>query len=264
MRVKRSCSYCNHKKLKETFKDEIQLLHPDIILLTSYVNWDTSIKCECAIDGLQWETKPACLFRENYMCKECRKRTGNAKRKTLGTFVQEMKEINPNIEIIDTEYKGAHKLIKCKCKVHNNIWQSYPCNLLNKSASCPICVKHKSKGEMKLEEILQKYNINFVTQHSFDDCKYKHSLRFDAYSANTNIAFEYQGEQHYRPVNFSGDEEIGKQDFQLNQIRDQIKRDYCEDNNINLIEIPYWEYDNMEEYILKALQKINIKIIHNS
>lgn len=59
---KRKCSYCNHSKLKETFVDEMAQIHPNIKILSKYKDWNTSIKCECLIDGNIWETSVASLF----------------------------------------------------------------------------------------------------------------------------------------------------------------------------------------------------------
>ena len=91
-------------------------------------------------------------------------------------------------------------------------------------------------------------------QHVFPDCKYINCLRFDGYSEVHNIAFEYQGQQHYYPVDFSGKNDgTAEKEYELNVIRDNIKRDYCQKNNIKLIEIPYWEYDNMESFLRRKL-----------
>lgn len=61
---------------------------------------------------------------------------------------------------------------------------------------------------------------------------------------------EYRGEQHYFPVNFRG---RGSKDyldeFKNNQIRDNIKREYCKDNKITLIEIPYTEKNNISDIL---------------
>ena len=50
-----------------------------------------------------------------------------------------------------------------------------------------------------------------------------------------NIGIEYQGKQHYEPVEFFG----GEEQFLLNQKRDNIKREYCDKNNIPLLELKY-------------------------
>ena len=41
----------------------------------------------------------------------------------------------------------------------------------------------------------------------------------------------------------------------MNVIRDNIKREYCKQHNILLIEVPYWEYDNMESFLCNKINK---------
>ena len=36
--------------------------------------------------------------------------------------------------------------------------------------------------------------------------------------------------------------------------RDNIKTRYCNDNNIKLIRVPYWDYKNIEEILVKELK----------
>lgn len=67
-----------------------------------------------------------------------------------------------------------------------------------------------------------------------------------------NTCIEYQGEQHYHPVQFGGITlEDAQHEFELANHRDKIKRDYCDKNSINLICISYWDYDNIEQILSK-------------
>ena len=38
-------------------------------------------------------------------------------------------------------------------------------------------------------------------------------------------------------------------------MNDSIKRKYVKNNNIRLLEIPYWEFDNIEEILKSRLLK---------
>lgn len=92
-------------------------------------------------------------------------------------------------------------------------------------------------------------NIDYVRQFSFEDCIYKHRLKFDfAIFKNDDllILIEYDGQQHFRPVDFAG---RGKKwadlQYAQNSLRDSIKNNYCRDNNIPLFRIPY-TFSNQE------------------
>jgi hypothetical protein len=74
-------------------------------------------------------------------------------------------------------------------------------------------------------------------------------LRFDFFIPTQNIAIEYQGKQHYEPIEIFG----GEQAFKLQQKKDDIKRKYCSKSQINLLEIPYWEFDCIDDILLKEV-----------
>ena len=55
------------------------------------------------------------------------------------------------------------------------------------------------------------------------------------FSSHNKYRNEYQGEQHYKPVNFGGcGDDVAKIRFQENIIRDEIKKEYCENNKMKL------------------------------
>ena len=132
------------------------------------------------------------------------------------------------------------------CSVCNHNWKTSVDERVRGKSGCPKCAS--SKGEMQIHFILNKYNILFKEEKWFSDCLDKGLLFFDFYIPLLNICIEYQGQQHYEPVDFAGRGlEWAKSEFKKNQRRDKIKEDYCRNNNINLLIIPYWEFDNIEE-----------------
>jgi hypothetical protein len=63
-----------------------------------------------------------------------------------------------------------------------------------------------------------------------------------------NILIEYDGIQHFKPVNLFG----GIEEFDKTIVKDKIKSDYCMKNNINLVRISYNSDVNTElNYIFK-------------
>ena len=108
----------------------------------------------------------------------------------------------------------------------------------------------KSHGEIVVEEILKENNIKYKCQHRFDDCKNERCLPFDFYLPEYNICIEYQGKQHYQVVDYFG----GEKGFKERQRNDAIKKKYCADNNITLLEIQYGETkENITIMILNVL-----------
>ena len=71
------------------------------------------------------------------------------------------------------------------------------------------------------------------------------------------MCVEYDGIGHFEPINFNGiNDKRANEGFKKQKLHDQIKDKYCLDNNIKLIRIPYWEFDNIEN-ILK--QELNLE-----
>jgi hypothetical protein len=59
---------------------------------------------------------------------------------------------------------------------------------------------------------------------------------------------EYQGEQHYHPVQFGSKGNVISI-WNRTKNNDAIKRNWCAANNIPLLEVPYWDFENIETII---------------
>lgn len=94
---------------------------------------------------------------------------------------------------------------------------------------------NQSRGELFIEELLKSNNISYDKQKRFDNCKDKRTLPFDFYLSKFNTCIEYDGQQHFKPIKYWG----GEDSFNILKKHDSIKTKYCNDNNINLIRIPY-------------------------
>lgn len=155
---------------------------------------------------------------------------------------------------------NSSKKVWWKCIICGHEWKSAIYSR-NNGNGCHKC--KKSIGENKIRDLIISKGIHFIQQYTFSECKYKNVLQFDFYLQDFNTCIEFQGLQHYEPVDFAGKgEEWAKELFKTNLIRDQMKRDYCNKNNIKLIEIPYWDFDNIEEILDKEL-KLNAYNISN-
>ena len=111
-----------------------------------------------------------------------------------------------------------------------------------------------SRGEIKIEEILEKAGLNFIEEYTFPDLisSSGKSLRFDFAvmddEGNLDFLIEYQGIQHYTSKSCFG----GAQGLARQRYNDAQKRKYCLEHGYKLIEIPYWdEYMVDYDYIMK-------------
>jgi hypothetical protein len=240
-----SCPKCS-RRFRRTHDDyvrEVSKNNPSIEVVGTFVGMQIPVLHKCKIHNIEWMAYPDYILK-GCGCSKC----GNEKvreklSKTHEQYAKELKEKNPDIEVVGI-YSGSFTPILHKCLIDGYEWYATPANILFGNG-CPQC--NESFGERQVRQWLEKYNINYIFQYKFKDCRNINPLPFDFYLPNYNICIEYQGEQHYRPVEYFG----GEEKFKTQQKHDNIKRKYCHDNNIKLLEIPYWV--NIEEKLNKFL-----------
>lgn len=240
-----------HRKNEEDFLADVYKAHGDKYkVLSKYVTSHKHVEVLHVECGKTWNTMPLSLQR-GHGCPYCAGRM----RKTTSQYREEIKEqTNGAFEVIG-EYKNAHTPIRIR-HIENNCnheFEAQP-NSLMYSIGCSIC--NGSSGEKAVATYLKDKNYNFDTEYRFDDCRNKYPLPFDFAVFNEdktlNCLIEYDGQQHYKPVDYWG----GEEELEKNKMRDGIKNNYCEENNIQLIRIPYWEFKNINSILDK---EINLK-----
>lgn len=133
------------------------------------------------------------------------------------------------------------------CKMGHSYYISPNSRCGSKQTGCVIC--NLSKGEEKIKEFLNSHFIKYEHEFRFNDCRNKNPLPFDIYLHNYNICIEYQGIQHFQSMEYFG----GEESFDYLKKNDKIKYEYCKSKNIKLIEIPYWDFNNIELILTKEL-----------
>lgn len=124
---------------------------------------------------------------------------------------------------------------KCSCGVERDVISASLRNGLSIS-----CGAHNiSKGNEKIKELLTSANIPFEAEKKFPTCKYINLLSFDFY-VNNKYLIEFDGIQHYQSDHF-----FAHDSFETRKIRDNIKTNWCQENHIPLIRIPYTHLDQL-------------------
>lgn len=104
--------------------------------------------------------------------------------------------------------------------------------------------------EYKIKEILDNLNIDYIQEKRFKDCKDIKTLPFDFYLPYYNTCIEFDGWQHYNMIKYDTSDK-----FKIRKKHDYMKDEYCKNNNIYLIRIPYWEYKNIENILHTEINK---------
>lgn len=142
---------------------------------------------------------------------------------------------------------------KCDCGNPDDIIVTSDHLLSGHTTSCG-CLR--SKGERKILGILNKMNIEYEREYKVEGCVSDSGklLSFDFYLPNYDLYIEYDGEQHFEWHNDNNGWNT-KEQVEKTKKLDSIKNKYCEEHGINLIRIPYWDYDKLsEDYLMKLIE----------
>lgn len=238
------------RKTTEQFIKEAKIIHGNNYNYepTVYINQKTKITIKCNKCLKLFEQLPS-----NHLKGEgCTYCYGKIKSNTKD-FINKSKLIHGDkYDYSLVNYINCYDKVKIICPKHG-IFEQSPTKHIN-NQGCPKC--HFSKGEIIIENYLKNNKITFETQKRFNDCRgINNTLPFDFYIPSKNILIEFQGIQHYKPVERFG----GKDRFIEQQKLDKIKKDYAIKNKYNFIEINYKQINKIPQILDKFLttNKIN-------
>ena len=141
---------------------------------------------------------------------------------------------------------------QCDCGNYHEASTRYLTNGHVKSCGCL-----KSYGEEVITKILSENNIIFKKQKTFPNLIFEDSKEYAKFDfwINEKYIVEYDGSQHFYYTNTKWNTETN---FIKTQEHDKIKNQYCFDNNIPIIRIPYTHLENLslEDLMLETSQFI--------
>lgn len=186
-------------------------------------------------------------YNDNPYCFECNyEMRANIRRTDINIIRDFIKELGG--ELVSEKFVRSTDNLVVKCNVckqpYERTWKYIKDN---ENVTCPKCSNIKSKGELKIMKILDENNIEYITEKTFDDCVDVGKLRYDFYIPEMNLCIEYDGKQHYFEYNDFG----GTESFIDRKRKDEIKTQYCKDNNINLLRISFKQFRKIEEILIQ-------------
>lgn len=140
---------------------------------------------------------------------------------------------------------------KCKCGKEIDVLTASLINGNTKSCGCLV-----SWQENQIATFLQKQNIKFSQQYKISNCKDKYCLPFDfiIYNGNSYGLIEYQGSQHYTKSKEWDTDDT----FQIRQLHDEIKLNYCNNHHIPLLVLN--KNDNIKDEIIKFYHSLTEEV----
>lgn len=199
---------------------------------------------QCLVCDHRWEASPL-GFVNSKGCPACNRKIHlSMKAKSQEQYNKELFEISDGYIICTEPYIKAGIKIKHKCILCDHEWPITPGSVLRGSYRCQRC-SIMSKGEERIHRFLRDRGVVNKYEKTFDDCRHEGLLSFDFHLIDLHTLIEYDGQQHYFPIEMWG----GQDGFDKLLIRDAIKTKYCLDKNIPLIRIPYFDFDRIEEIL---------------
>lgn len=215
---------------------EIQLLASSrggSLLSTVYVNSQTKLLWQCG-NGHQWEAKYGDIKNKPYWCRQCSNR--------VKPNIQKLQQFTllKGGKLLSNKYSNNKAKLNWEC-CKGHIWSARWKDVNVNDSWCPECSSFKTENQVK-QLLENKLGIVFIkTRFTYNGNRYE----FDGFNEERKIAFEYHGIQHYVYPNYwHKTENI----FLKAQQRDRDKEQYCIDNGIKLIVIPY-TIKNLESHI---------------
>ena len=258
------CKECANEKLtlsQEEFIKKCREKHGDKYDYSKvkYVNSKTKVIIVCPKHGEFSVTPNHFIKCENKHIRECPKCAIEKRIRAAEEIIKEAKEIHGDkYDYSRFEYKGKNHKVCIICPKHGEFWQE-PYNHL-KGHGCPYCAAENNVFETKLFNSLKNDFPELEFVHSYRDKTVFNRLEIDIFSEKFKIAIEYQGAQHYKPIEIYGGERRFKRQIEL----DGLKKKVCEENNILLLAFSYdkkekqygliTDYDELKTKIKKWLE----------
>lgn len=208
-----------------------------------YINQKSKVNIRCKDHNYIFSQTPSNhIFSNKEGCNKCKKYPEY----DTEIFIFKSNKKHRNKYLYDKSvFTGRENDIIVECRAHG-FFIIKPFDHL-RGTRCPKCIM--SIGEERIMDFLEQKDIKFKYEKTFDECVDKNPLWFDFYLPEYNMVIEYDGQQHYISIeNWGGINKLND-----NIRKDTIKNKYCEDNNIRILRIPYWDFDNIEVLIKNDL-----------
>lgn len=207
----------------------------NIIPLEQYINIRTAIEHKCLECNTIFISTPKSVKNSIWGCPSC-----SGKKFNKETYTNKLPK---DIILLEDSYMGTDKKHLHKCLTCNNSWNTKPNYILHMNTGCPYC--YSSKGEKEISLFLESINLEFIKEYRVDIKN--RTYKFDFYIPSLDILIEYDGIHHFEPIDYFG----GEYSYNKIVLYDNIKNNWCEENNLILIRISYKE--NIQEVLTSLL-----------
>lgn len=252
------CKRCAALEIAERKKIKLEEMHQiakergGYCLSTSLENSKQNLKWKCG-KGHIWEACSQSIKNKKSWCPRCSASKRNNGRRLSIKELQEI-AIRHGGKCLSTEYVNNRTKLRWECAAGHQ-WETNAFGVKNQGTWCPVCNSQGGIKEEKVRSILdQLLGRKFKKDRKVLGKRYE----LDGYNKDLNLAFEYNGEQHYF---FIKTFHHTKANLQKRIDRDEEKMKLCQQKGITLLTVPYWVAKTDESlliYIKAFLKEMNI------
>lgn len=252
------CPNCNGNKSKhkttEHYKKEVyDLVGDEYTILGEYINRSTDISIRHNKCKREYQVEPG-NFLYGSRCIECYHNSIKLKEEEVKNRIR---DTLGELYTLESEYHNSQDKIKLLHKKCGKTFKVRYTDIIQRKSGCPTC--NQSLGEQFVSEYLEKVGLEYEFEKKFPDLRLIFELSYDFFVPEINTLIEYQGEQHYRPVNFGNEsEEKIKDRYKKQIIRDNMKREYAQEKGMILLE-PTFKLDTFKKVEDYLKEKIHYK-----
>jgi hypothetical protein len=152
---------------------------------------------------------------------------------------------------LSTLYVDVYYRYSWQCKKGHIFKASY--SNVKKGHWCPKCLYKTQEKVRAIFEDIYKVRFDTATFPWLKNNVTSKHLEIDGYNGELSIAFEYDGEYHFKP-HFKNK----KYDLNMRKHCDQIKDKLCKEHGILLIRISYKHKSNLKEFIIQQLLEYGV------
>lgn len=246
--LKRYCKYCSKKhrrNIEEYQKISNEIHNNEFKILEEPLNIKQKVKVLHRKCGNVLSITMNNHLNHKNGCKKCSKYAI----KNNQYWISKSKEIwNDDYKIID-EVDNCHTKVRIEHLICGKVHLKSMSSFIHGKRGCPYCYNMDLKyAEKYIENYLNSINIEFEREKTFNGLinpKSGRKLRFDFWLPSKNLIIEVNGVQHYKPIDCWG----GEKYFQEQIYRDNIKKNFLEKNNINLLILNNKQLTKIKEYL---------------